>query len=200
MARPSRKPLRQTAAHNEDFDLPEDIPKYVLRSIGSVTADWAALEYIISDLTWRLAAVYPALGACLTAQIYTFNGRLDSLIALLKIRQASKRLISDMHTFAEDSRGPQESRNRMVHDVWTRSRRTGDLMRLEIKAKAKLSFDLLMVAQGEVTKDERRIREFVLSFIPLRNRILGELSTLPEIPLQSLERVTPHPPQTRAND
>ena len=88
------KSTRRPASPGEDFDLPADLPPAALRSIGAIATDWSALEFRISDLTWRLAAVYPALGACITAQIYTFNARVDALIALLRLRQADTKLIA----------------------------------------------------------------------------------------------------------
>jgi hypothetical protein len=183
------KAPRKSASPGEDFDLPADLPPAALRSIGAIASDWAAIEFMISHLTWRLAGVYPALGACITAQIYTFNGRVDALIALLRLRQADKKLIADVNRFKERSRGPQELRNRIVHDAWTRGKRKniGRLMRLEVTARNKLSFDLLPTTQKQLKEDEQTIRQFVFSFGPLRARILDALPTLPGIPVGQLE-------------
>jgi hypothetical protein len=180
----------------QDFDVPADLHPTALQHIGAIASDWGALEFMISDLTWRLAAVFPALGACMTAQIYTFNSRVDALIALLRIRQADTTLIADLNRFKDRSRGPQELRNRIVHDAWTRNDRTGRTMRLEITARSRLSFGLVLVTLKELKEQRTLIRNFVTSFSPIRERILRALPTLPEIPLRELELVTPVLQQT----
>jgi hypothetical protein len=54
---------------------------------------WASLEYYINTSIWALADVEPAIGACMTAQMYTMNARLSALLALLKFRRADKKII-----------------------------------------------------------------------------------------------------------
>jgi hypothetical protein len=72
--------------------------------IAKVAANWSALEYMINATIWELAEVRPALGACLTAQIATIPGRLAALLALMKLRGISTRLLKRVNKFAESIR------------------------------------------------------------------------------------------------
>ena len=55
-------------------------PAEFAAAIAEVTSYWAALEYNIDMSIWHLAGVYPAIGACITTQIYTLDGRLKALV------------------------------------------------------------------------------------------------------------------------
>ncbi len=147
------------------------------------------LEFHINHCIWELAGVPPATGACLTAQMVSLHSRLSALLALLKLRRASNATVAAVNSFADDSRGPNEMRNRIVHDVWMKG---SDLsvVRLEITAPKKLKFGLRPVTSDELDKNYSTIRKFVLRSASLRNGILDELPSLPEIPESELHPIT----------
>jgi hypothetical protein len=74
--------------------MPQDLPSEYYEIVGRVASDWAGLEYCINEAIWMTADVSPALGACMTAQIFNINGRLIALVALLKERGANGKLIN----------------------------------------------------------------------------------------------------------
>jgi hypothetical protein len=76
--------------------------------IAKVAANWSALEYMINGTIWELTDVRPSLGACLTAQIATVQGRLAALIAVMKLRRVDAKLLKKVNKFAERVRAPQE--------------------------------------------------------------------------------------------
>src|SRR6266852_2712289 len=86
--------------------------------IAHAANNWSWMEYELLTVLWFLADVSPALGACLTSQIYTFNAKLDALLALMKLRKVPSEIIDSVNKFASDSRSAQEARNRFAHDVW----------------------------------------------------------------------------------
>jgi hypothetical protein len=170
------------------FELPADIPDNFTKRIGQIAADWGALEFQINEMIWNLAAVFPVLGACITAQIYNVNGRLDALIALLRARQASEELISRVHKFQEKVREASERRNRIIHDAWTVV--GAETFRLEVTARGKLNFDLVKIMDTDLAKNQADIRMWVDRFGEICNQILDALPTLPGIPRGQLEPLT----------
>src|SRR5271168_909763 len=85
------------------------IPEYA-DCIARVATVWARLEYDVSVSIWALADVRPAIGACLTSQIFTLRSKLDALIALAKLRKVNAAIIKKINKFADDVRGGQEIR------------------------------------------------------------------------------------------
>ena len=76
--------------------LPEELnPDYAIL-IGRVASSWSAVEANINFATWAVAGIAPALGACMTAQINSLDGRLRALLALLKLRRAPASLIKNV--------------------------------------------------------------------------------------------------------
>ncbi len=172
-----------------------EIQARVYELIGLVATDWAALEHYINESIWALAEVEPAYGACLTAQIYTIDGRLRALLALLKKRRADKRTITLVNKFAESARGPSDKRNRIIHDPWGFSPLDGSPSKIEITADKKLVFRLRDVDVAEIENDQRVIHDCVIKFIDIRDRIRAEIPSLPEIPLTELRPIIEGPRQ-----
>ncbi len=167
----------------------------VYQLIGLVASDWAALELYINESIWELSEVEPAYGACLTAQIYAINGRLNALLALLKKRRADKHTITLVNKFAESVRGPSDKRNRIVHDPWGFSTLDGSPSKIEITANKKLVFRLRNVDIAEIERDQKAVHNCVLEFVGIRDRIFAEIPSLPEIPLTELRPIREGPRQ-----
>ncbi len=172
-----------------------DTQARVYELIGLVATDWAALEHYINESIWALAEVEPAYGACLTAQIYTIDGRLRALWALLKKRRADKRTIALINQFAESARGANDKRNRIIHDPWGLSPLDGSPSKIEITADKKLVFRLREVDIAEIENDQKAVHACVIKFIGIRDQILAEIPSLPEIPLTELRPIREGPRQ-----
>ena len=76
------------------------IPEYA-DQIAHAVNNWAFLEYAVNSIIWDLAGVRPALGACITAQIYPMHARLNALVALLRLRRAPLVLVGKVNNFAD---------------------------------------------------------------------------------------------------
>lgn len=164
----------------------------LLKLIGEGATWWAALELYTNECIWFLAGTPPALGACLTAQIFNIDGRLRALQSLLRIRRASDATIRDVSRFSDECRGPSEKRNRLIHDPWGRSHE-GRSSKIEITAKKALKFELRDVELSEVEADVAAISRCVMRFVEIRAKILAELPTLPEIPRSELHPIVQVP-------
>ena len=158
--------------------------------IARVASVWARLEYDVSAVTWELADVRPALGACLTSQIFTLQNRLAALLALAKLRQLDPAIIKRINKFSEEVRVGQEIRNRIVHDQWLRDKRNLRAMgRLRITAAKKLDFAIQSIPLSELKADLEKLEKFHKKFLEIRDAIEAALPTLPEIPPSELHPI-----------
>jgi hypothetical protein len=168
----------------------------LLNLIGVAASSWASLELVINMTIWDLAEVPPAIGACITTQIFTIDGRLKALLALMKLRKFSKKLIDDINKFAEEIRGPSHLRNRLVHDAWGTTFEDRKTQRIWLTADRKLRFEYQPVDLEDIKRDVDKIIDAVKQFPPLRERLMAELPTLLEIPPTELHPIfeVPRPP------
>lgn len=169
--------------------------------IGRIAASWSSVENSINWCIWAVAGIAPTLGACITSQIYTIDGRFKALLALLKFRQAPDELIKAVNKLAEDSRGPSEIRNRIIHDPWLWNPQ-GEVVRFEITAPKKLRFELVRTDLEKLKADFGTIRDFATRTRDLRKAIYAVLPALPEIPREALYPITDNlqAPQSQATE
>jgi hypothetical protein len=158
------------------------IPEYA-ESIAHIASNWATLEFYINDTIWTVAGLDRPTGACITSQIYTIQGRLAALLALLKLRRAPNALIAKVNKYSESIRGPQEMRNRVVHDVWLMDNHNPDTMgRLETTAPKKLSFKVQDVPLSELRDIQQTLSKVRAEASDLRLEIVAALPSFPGIP------------------
>ena len=87
-------------------------------AIGRVAASWSYFEGLIDSSSVKLASLDSQTGVCFTAQIFGSGRKLDTFIALARLRGISAGLVKDLHDFAKDARGLSSQRDRIIHDVW----------------------------------------------------------------------------------
>lgn len=172
----------------ESVNLPPGVQDQIMRLIGEIASGWAAIELCINEAIWTLAEVEQAYGACMTAQIYTLDGRLKALLSLLKLRRAPDKLITMVNKFTESARGPLEKRNRAVHDPWGFTP-SGKTAKIEITANRKLVFNLRWVETEELVKDRDEIGNCVERCNAVYDAIMAALPSLPEIPQTELRPI-----------
>jgi hypothetical protein len=178
---------------NLDQEQPPFVPEFA-DCIARVASCWARLEYDVSVAIWTLAELRPAFGACLTAQIFTLNAKLSSLLALAKLRRVDQKLIDKINKFAARIRDGQDRRNRIVHDLWLADRlNPAGMGRLRITAEKKLNFAIQAVELQEVRADLDKIIEIATDFASIRKSIEAALPTLPEIPQTELHPIIESP-------
>jgi hypothetical protein len=156
--------------------------------VGNVASDWALLEYLVNKCIWRAALVDDQLGACITAQIFSFQSRLEALSLLLRARQASVETLGEINKFISDARHVTDLRNRAVHDCM--GIEGDEHKQLQITAKGKLVFDMRTVILPQIEKDRDEIDRYIDRFINFSNRVIGELSSLPYMPTQLFLQIT----------
>lgn len=158
--------------------------------IARIASLWARLEYDIDVCIWALADIRPALGACITAQIYTTNGRISALLALADVRNLDPRIIGKVNKFASAYRDALDARNRTIHDLWLKDQRQPENMgRLRIKADKKLKFSIESYTLLELQSDMHTVEKRVTEFDTIRKSIEAALPSLPEIPSVKLHPI-----------
>jgi hypothetical protein len=182
-------------------DEPSDQPKREFRWITSYAqqiADaanrWAYLEYYINKSIWALADVKPAIGACMTSQMYTLNAKLSALLSLLKLRKASEELIVRVNRFSSGVRDALDARNRLVHDIWlTDELNKSEMGKLRITSDKKLEFKIESVSLVKLTQDVQVIERRRLEAGEIAAAIESALPSLPDIPQAELYPITETP-------
>jgi len=151
----------------------------------------AALEYSVNKTIWALALVPPALGSCITSQIYTLNAKLDALVALMNIRKVDPSIIRKTNQFSSTIREAQEARNRIMHDYWYQDKRENHKMgRLTITEKKILEFKIISIAIEDLRKDVEKIENKRFEFAEIEDQINLILPSLPPIPHALLHPIT----------
>jgi hypothetical protein len=152
---------------------------------------WAYLEYYINSSIWLLADLRPAIGACLTSQMYTLNAKLSGLLALLKLRKAPQELLDRINKFASQSRDALEARNRMVHDVWLNDYiQPTQMGKLRITADKVLRYNIESINAEELRQDVQKIETRRLEAGMIKHAIELALPSLPEMSQSELYPIT----------
>lgn len=166
-------------------------PEYT-RYIGQIAIGWSAVEYHVNMAIWEVANVPSGIGACLTAQIFTFDGRMKALVSLLNLKRFPSDIVKEANRFHEDSRGPLEVRNRVVHDYWVWDAE-GTIHRLEMTASKKLKLEPVVIPIDELKRHDETIGKLVDRSAALKERIYAVLPTLPDIPDSELRPIRDRP-------
>ena len=156
--------------------------------IGNIASDWALLEYLVNQCIWRAAFLDEQLGACITAQIFSLQSRLEALVLLLRAREVSPKLLHDVNSFIEDARGITDARNRAVHDpIGTENDKH---VQLQITGRGKLVFDMREVTLNDLVTTRDKQAKFLERFVVLSVRIASELSALKYTPSSRFPQIT----------
>jgi hypothetical protein len=137
-------------------------------AIGKVAEAWAAVELVIDQGCWVLAAVEDIKGACLTSQVMGSARKLDAFIALVRLRGGDDALVKRLNKFAERARGLQEQRNRIVHDPWLVLTEDGVPQRYEVSARRVARMTTIPTPTSEVSKLCDQIEQLLEELLALR--------------------------------
>lgn len=133
-------------------------------ALGMVTANWGALEAMVSSSIWQIGEIPDEIGICLTSQIYTLDGKLKALVTLLSVRGNFENVISKLNKFHEKLRGVSSARNRATHDPWVGDENTGVPHRLQATAEKTLVFEHKPVPTSQLYELARAISEKIDEF------------------------------------
>lgn len=143
--------------------------------IGKIITNWAMLEARLASAIWRIAEIPDAYGASITSQIYTLDGKVKALQAILRERGYDSVAEKLGTIIRDDVKGLADIRNRIVHDP-VRFKEDGCLYRLEIAADRRLSF-------GYKKVDLEKLRRVVDHIDAADDKIFAALKpALDEIP------------------
>jgi len=165
------------------------VPEYA-DAIASIATCWATLEYYVNHSIWIVAGLNSPTGACITSQIFNFQSRLAALLSLLKLYRAPDNIISRVNKFSDNIRGPQENRNRIVHDIWLiDNQNVGSMGRLETTASKKLQFSVKDVPLAQLKEIYAQLSASRLEFYNIRRDILDGRPSFPGIPESELDPI-----------
>jgi hypothetical protein len=178
----------QTDAEFDDID-----PEFY-ELIGRIACDWAALEMKINDCIWALSGSPYVSGACVTSQIYTIDGRIKALVALLRLKGAAELVEKTNIYHAHVLRNALVIRNRVVHDIWF-SNDSGAANQLLVTADKRLRFQIITRTKENLRKDHKIVEDSLFDFLSISNEIGSLLHTLPNTrPLALFSRYKRHDP------
>jgi hypothetical protein len=146
-----------------------DVDPEHLAAVGKVATEWAVLETFLNMAIWQLADLGSEAGACLTAQIQTIVRRVDTIIALMRLKNADETFIKAIGRFYEKANKLSKERNRIVHDPWGTGIETGKTYRTEITAEKRLIFEHKQIETGTVLKTASDINKLRWEWITLCN-------------------------------
>lgn len=86
------------------------------QAIGQVAAAWAQLKFTIDEAIWRLAGVDAEVGACITSHLQSANRKMQSLIALARVRSASEAKCKLRNKVFQEVDDLARKCSRIVHD------------------------------------------------------------------------------------
>jgi hypothetical protein len=169
------------------------IPEYA-DCIARMSSSWARLEYDINASIWLLADMRPALGACVTSQIYTINGRLSALLSLAKLRGLDAKILKKINKFCEEVRAGQTIRNRVMHDMWLLDKSHPEQMgQLRVTAEKTLHFKIEPIMFLDLVADFEKLDGLQTTFYKIRQSIDAALPSLPKMSETELYPITETP-------
>ncbi len=125
-------------------------------TIGSIITSWAAFEARLASAIWRIGEMRDEIGASLTSQIYTLDGKVKALQAILRVKGFEKEA-KKIGKLINDAKGLSDLRNRVVHDPIIYME--GAVHRLLIKADRYVELEYIKVEIDELEKAVDKIAD-----------------------------------------
>lgn len=184
------KTLLWNPSDEEVEELPPSrrIPYAHYAAIGKVIDAWGDLEFEVDRVIWELMGAPQPFGACVTSQLISIHPKLRALRALLHLWSADD-LADQVGSFASGMYELTELRNRTVHDKRFILHPQNDVVRFEITAPKRLTFEAKIERKDDLNEIVRRIREKVRLFDDIRDKIRDLRNSSPDILQQQFPRV-----------
>jgi hypothetical protein len=152
-----------------------DIAPEFYELVGRIASDWAFLEMMVNDCIWALSGSSYGAGACVTAQIYSFDAKMKAMIALLRLR-GREDLAKKANSFLDTSRSSLTKRNRAIHDPWYLGEESAT--QLSITADKRLIFDTVEKTLDQLKSDHAAVEKTVIDFFDIHEEIRDVLPSL----------------------
>jgi hypothetical protein len=157
--------------------LPPEHPIHSL--IGQIASDWAAVEHLLDLIIWQLAKLDEETGACITAQVMGSFPRMLTIIALCERRGLDASILNQARDLVGKMKGPQDRRNRILHDAWFVEANSGQTEQFKSMAKEELLYGFHPVDEAYVRETLAKIGRRIEMAGKLRNAIMDALSSSP---------------------
>src|SRR5262245_6885475 len=139
-----------------------DIAPEFYELVGRIASDLAFLEMMVNDCIWALSGSPYGAGACVTAQIYSFDAKMKAMISLLRLK-GREDLARKTISFFESSRSSLTKRNRAIHDPWCLGEESAT--QLSITADKRLIFDTIGKNARSIEIRPRQSRKNRIGFL-----------------------------------
>jgi hypothetical protein len=134
-------------------------------AIGKVADAWATLELYINRAIWELMDVEQAIGACTTANVSSFNLKMNTLVALLAYRGAPEANIKTFNKFSENASGLARQTNRILHDAWFGQKGTRSPYQFIVTADKKIELGFKAVPTDDLYTLKSKIHDKCNKFL-----------------------------------
>ena len=134
-------------------------------AIGKVADAWATLELYINRAIWELMDVEQAIGACTTANVSSFNLKMNTLVALLAYRGAPEANIKTFNKFSENASGLARQRNRFLRDAWFGQKGTRSPYQFIVTADKKIELGFKAVPTDDLYTLKSKIHDKCNKFL-----------------------------------
>ena len=162
----------------EEFTAEESNVIRHFTAVGMIATAWASIELILDSYALALAGLGETeVAQCFTAQVIGSARKIDAYIAVAMFKGATK-LAGELDSFAKDTAGLAEQRNRIVHDPWDATH-PGGPRRLEVSARRKLKTGYVTVPIEDVFAFHDKLQEHIVRLKALHQRIESCIGTLP---------------------
>ena len=155
-----------------------DVKKEHSQAIGDLVTAWSTLESLIHVFLWRLSGVKFEIGACITAQIVSTNGKLDALQSLLEFRNCPSATLKEIKSICGKILEISNERNRQAHDPWMVDETALTVLRHEITAKKKLGYGWKIVDTTSLRKTTLKVTTLCQNLHTAVHKALSEISPL----------------------
>jgi hypothetical protein len=130
---------------------------------------------MVNDCIWALSGSPYGAGACVTAQIYSFDAKMKAMISLLRLK-GREDLARKTISFFESSRSSLTKRNRAIHDPWCLGEESAT--QLSITADKRLIFDTIGKTLDQLKLDHAKVEKTVSDFFDIHEELRGVLPSL----------------------
>jgi hypothetical protein len=150
-------------------------------AVGAFVSNWAAFDAMVTSAIWQIGEIEDAIGACLTSQIYTLDGKFKALVSVLQVRGNLEKVISKVNKFHDEVRALSQYRNRLIHDPILFKVDKAAPQRLQISADKKLVMGYTDEPTENVLAQAKKVVDAIEKFEAI---IRPALDRFPPLPLK----------------
>jgi hypothetical protein len=133
-------------------------------AVGRLALNWSAFEAIVTSAIWQIGEMDDDIGACVTSQIPSFEGKMQALVSILDVRGGFKKVIENVNAFHKNVRPLGTFRNRLIHDPLYFDPDTGVAQRLQITSHKSLVLGHQAASTDDIESKAVEIADIISRF------------------------------------